>query len=399
MTTATRGPSCPRETMRALPGALQPFLTWMTGKPLPGEAPTIRWTPLRRGLWTAIVLALGVALALAATGPVWSTSPAAGAALLVVAWILTTGSMRMLYVVIEHSCTHNAFAPTPRLNRAFGEIISTVLWATPYQLFRDGHRVHHTATRTMSDPDVHFLFGTGYRRSMTKADFWRYLARTLVSPRYHAVYLYNRLKDNFTAAPYRAVMAGTYLAILVSVLTLGDAWLPWLLAWGIPVTVLFQVSSLINYHSEHRWPQGTETGRLAKARLSYGRFCGDAAPADDRRSGPARLVAWAIWWLRVALVHVPYRLFVLVGDLPQHDLHHRRPGADWANAAYARRDDVAAGCPGWPEDYTEVWGTALDHLAESVRDWDERFGSPAPNDFRDPRARTPGGTMPAAASV
>jgi len=384
--------------MRALPGWLQPFLSWMTGKPLAEEKPLIRWTPFRRGLWTVLVLAGGIGLSLAATGPVMATAPVVAVAMLAVGWILTTGSMRMLYVVIEHSCTHNAFARTPWLNRAFGEVISTILWATPYQMFRDGHRVHHTATRTLSDPDVHFLFATGYDRSMSKRDFWRYLALTLVSPRYHLVYLYNRLRDNFVVAPYRAVMAGAYLVILAAALAFSGAWLPWLIAWGIPVTLLFQVSSLVNYHSEHRWPQGEESGRLAKARLSYGRFCGDPVPARGSRSTLAYAADWARWWSRVVFVHLPYRVFVLVGDLPQHDLHHRRPGADWSNAAHIRRDDIAAGCPGWPEAYTEVWGTAIDHLAESVRDWDERFASPAPNDFREP-GQSAAGAIPAAASA
>lgn len=358
----------PRETMGILPRFLQPFLTWMTGVPLPDQRPVFRWSPSGRALCAAAVILAGQALGVFALSRSWSAVP-----LLAVSWLLTTSGMRMLYVVIEHSCTHNAFASSPRANRIVGEVISTLLWATPYDRFRDDHKIHHHSTRQLRDPDVQFLLGTGFRREMLRNEFWRYLGRTLISPRYHLGYLWQRIRVNFAAPPYRAAMSWTYAAALIAGLSATDLWLPWLLVWVFPVVVLFQFSSLINYHSEHRWPESATPGRRARARLSFGRFCGEPVPVVAGATLPAR--AWLLWWLRVFVIHVPYRLFVLVGDLPQHDLHHRRPGSDWANAAYARRDDIVAGCPGWPEGYTEVWGTARDHLDASIRDLGEQ---PAP---------------------
>jgi hypothetical protein len=55
------------------------------------------------------------------------------------------------------------------------------------------------------------------------------------------------------------------------------------------------------------------------------------------------------------LISLPERLFVAPGDLPNHDWHHRHTLGDWANSAYARRDDVEVGSSDWGS-YTEHWG-------------------------------------------
>ena len=51
------------------------------------------------------------------------------------------------------------------------------------------------------------------------------------------------------------------------------------------------------------------------------------------------------------------RVFVLVGDAPCHDFHHRRPATKaWTSYIHARQKDVDAGCPGYPLNYGESWG-------------------------------------------
>src|SRR4051794_12755689 len=39
----------PRQTMQGLPRFLQPYLTFVTGAPLPGEKPLVHWTPTMAG--------------------------------------------------------------------------------------------------------------------------------------------------------------------------------------------------------------------------------------------------------------------------------------------------------------------------------------------------------------
>jgi hypothetical protein len=90
-------------------------------------------------------------------------------------------------------------------------------------------------------------------------------------------------------------------------------------------------------------------------RLTFGRFVGDPLPSRALPLGQW-LWAWGRWLTRLLFLHIPTRMCVLPGDLCQHDWHHRHPRGDWSNAYYERQRDRAAGCPGWPEPYREVWG-------------------------------------------
>jgi hypothetical protein len=38
--------------------------------------------------------------------------------------------------------------------------------------------------------------------------------------------------------------------------------------------------------------------------------------------GVARFRAWASWWTRLLLIHLPLRILVLPFDLVHHDMHH-----------------------------------------------------------------------------
>ena len=97
---------------------------------------------------------------------------------------------------------------------------------------------------------------------------------------------------------------------------------------------------------------------LAKPVIVTAPCCGDVT-TENVRASPSRSLAWMAWTARMVLVHLPSRLFVAPGDLPNHDFHHRLPKGDWANSAYARRDDGLANTETgrWP-DYTERWGFA-----------------------------------------
>ena len=110
-----------------------------------------------------------------------------------------------------------------------------------------------------------------------------------------------------------------------------------------------------------RQPLSSRKYRLS--RLTFGRFVGEPWPSRDLSPGLWWL-AWSRWCCRLLWLHIPTRLCVLVGDLCQHDWHHRHPRGDWSNACYARQRDIQAGCPGWPEPYSAVWGLdqAIDEM-------------------------------------
>jgi len=63
------------------------------------------------------------------------------------------------------------------------------------------------------------------------------------------------------------------------------------------------------------------------------------------------------------------RMFVMVGDAPCHDFHHRRPSSKrWTSYIQARQSDMEAGSPGFNTDYSETWGLfrAVDQTLESL---------------------------------
>jgi fatty acid desaturase len=364
----------PRETMRALPRFIQPLLTYVTGVPLDDEQPLYRATPWIRLMTSTAMTAAGVILGLIALSHPWIDERfvpdpfiALGLPALLAGWVMVCGGTRDLYVVVEHACTHRAFTRSARLNCIVGEAIATVLWVTTFEKFRADHMIHHQVTRTDKDPDVIFLITTaGFRRAMSRHEGLRWLIRTSLSPRFHFAYFWReRLKPNFMGRPVRVTASAAYMIALIAGLSLFDVWMTWSIVWAFPLIILFQIASLLNFVSEHRWLKQFDRGRLWYGRLNFGRFCGDPVPGHAN----SRLQSawfWLVWWTRLLFIHLPTRVGIMVGDLPQHDAHHRRPGYDWCNPAFSRRDDVLKGCPGWPETYTERWGTVVDFFYESI---------------------------------
>lgn len=358
----------PRETMRRLPAVLQPFLTWLTGMPLYDQEPLINWSAYTRTGAAFVVAFLGIGLSC-----VFLSLGGWYLAGLLLSIMITTNGMRSLYMVTEHYCIHDEYSRKRWVNVLIGDIVSTLLLAAPVYVFRHDHPRHHATVRRDNDPDVIFLVTMGYRRGMTKSEFRRHILWTCLSPVYHLRYLWMRLVWNFTGPVYRVAATVAYVAVTVAVLTYFQWWTAWLIIWFVPAVILFQASSLINYQAEHLWDDISNLkGREALARVCVGRFCGEPVPDAPISDFPRWIAGWSKWWGRLLLLHLPYRVLVLQGDLSQHDLHHRRPHSDWANAAYARRDDIIAGTPGWPLGYIDVWGSVVDHLDACVDPW----GSP-----------------------
>jgi fatty acid desaturase len=349
----------PRETMRTLPGVVQPFLTWVTGAPLAGEEPLVRWTPLKAGALGVVCIVFGVALGAQALARLSASS----IPLLLLSWLTTAGGMRRLDVVIVHQALHNRLGRSPRMNRIVAELITTLLWRVPYDENRKEHLIHHTSPCSMRDIDTRYLLSTGFRPGLTRAEYRSYLLEALVSPRHHLGLFAIRIRSNFSLKhpPYRVAMSCLYLAATISLIAATGLWVEWLVLWLVPATVFFQIATFLYTHTEHRWWIFQNREGLTKAErdlLTFARLCGD--PVPDLPGAPLRLrvSAWARWWLRIFFVHAPYRMFVLVGDTVQHDLHHVRPTVDWANSAHERSRDLARGS----KRYTQVWGSLLDHL-------------------------------------
>jgi hypothetical protein len=351
----------PRETMRGLPRLVQPYLTWVTGVPLDGDRQLVSWSPNKAGVLGLVQMAAGVGVGAWALHPLraWSIP------LLVLTTLLTTGGMRRLDVVIVHQTLHRMFAPSERVNRVVGELITTAFWRSPYDENRKEHLLHHQYPCSMKDGDTRYLLSTGMRPGMSRAEYRRYLWAALLSPKHHWRFSSGRIRSNFAGEMprYRRAMSWTWLALTIGFLALTGWWAEYLLLWILPLSVCFQGATFLYTHTEHRWWIFGNSERLTKRErdeLTFGRLCGEPVPGPEVTGG-SRAWAWTRWWTRMLLVHSSYRMFVLVGDTVQHDLHHIHPNCDWANSAYVRSDDIAGGS----ERYSDVWGSLVDHLHEA----------------------------------
>ena len=347
-----------RESMRPFPRPLQGVLTWLTGVPLHGQQP--RWQ--RSPLWHLMTGLGSLWGGVAASSLVILYTPVGMWPLLVVSWLFTVSGARKLFVMIVHHCVHRNFSGHAAVDAGVAEGLSTMLHLQGDAGYRHDHVVvHHSRSlATLEDPDLRFILQCGFAPGMDQRALWRQLLRAVVSPRVHRAFLRARLRANFVTAPWaRRWLAIAYSAVLISVVAVTQSWLLFMLAWVVPLGPLYHVSAILQLLSEHRWlcPQEpTDARKLVLARLTTGRFSGEKAPAWGVHS-LRDLVAWSRWVLRMLVVHLPARLFVLVGDLPQHDYHHRHArDNDWCHAAYGRQRDLEAGCPGWPEPYTACWG-------------------------------------------
>lgn len=337
-----------RDSLRVLPQTLQPAVTWFTGLPATGEQPLIRWGPFSRLATSMAVLGGSVSAA-------WFAATAGGlaaTATLALA-LLTAGAMRYLYVVVAHFCVHGSMHRSERVNRVVGELVTLLTCNQGYDSYKREHaRFHHSARlATPADPDTKLLAEYGFLPGLSVSTLKRRLLWTVMSPFFHLRMTAARLRAQLARGPvYRRVLTGALWAVLLGVVAVTGEWMSFLLAWLLPVGVLYNVSALVQLLTEHRWyrrRRDGETKRQQQAKLTSGRFLGDPAPTTT--------LGWVGWTLRALLLHAPARLFVLVGDLPQHDLHHLQPRGEWANAAFTRREVVKEKADTWPRTGQDEW--------------------------------------------
>ncbi|MGB3518545.1 MAG: hypothetical protein WBA43_18960, partial [Elainellaceae cyanobacterium] len=170
------------------------------------------------------------------------------------------------------------------------------------------------------------------------------------------------------------ILAGLFWGSVLTLIALTHSWVPFLVAWVMPMTVPFQLLLALRLLVEHRWPNpalgGDRRSRRLQGKMTAAIFFADATPQfQSNASRLERWRQWGQWWFRFLTYHLPARALVLPGDAPCHDYHHRHPASqNWPNAIFARQQDLDAGCPGWPEPYLESWGlrAAMDAVLESL---------------------------------
>ena len=354
----------PRQEMaRRLPAGLQGFLTWLTAMPADGEAAG-ETTALRHlaaaFAWIAAGLAVGGAV-FAGLGPVL---------LLPLALLLVCCGLGLFQVVVFHHCAHGTVFRTRRANRGAGRLISALLLFKHFDHYQREHMLHHSARKllTAEDEFAQFVFDMcGLEAGLPKAELWRRVAVAVFSPLFHGRFLWRRIKASLNShdRAHNILGMATWTGAFAAAAVAGFL-VPFLVLWVLPVTVLLQIATIFRILCEHRFPDAgliDARDKLFVCMATTGVFPGSAPPSAEEPPD-IRIAGWAAWWAEMLILQLFVRLFVLVGDAPCHDYHHRRPASKrWASYAQARQQDRLNGCWGFPVNYCDSWGLfrTIDH--------------------------------------
>ncbi|SDB74831.1 Fatty acid desaturase [Belnapia rosea] len=363
----------PRTAMaERLPAPLQPFLTWLTARPAPGEASIDRPGTafvIRALLWTfggcglsLVPLLLGDASVLA-----WLLMP--------LGWLATSCGLGLFQVVVFHHCAHGTVFREREANRRVGRLVSALLLFKRFEDYQHEHMLHHSPKKLLTEEDEFANFVLGLcelEAGRPKRQLWRQVAFSLVSPAFHGRFLQRRIRASLFTGDRAHDWTGrlAWGGAILGALAIGQG-VAFFLAWVLPVTVLLQAATVLRILCEHRFPEPAVMAVRDRAFVCHataGVFPGSMPPAEPATS-PAGLLRWAGWWLEMLALHLPVRLFVLVGDAPCHDFHHRRPATRrWTDYIHARQNDLEAGSPGFPSGYVENWGlfAAIDENLASL---------------------------------
>jgi fatty acid desaturase len=195
----------------------------------------------------------------------------------------------------------------PAARRLLYDVISAMFLLSAFDSYRKDHQQHHAYAAGPDDADQQFIAYLGAR-----FDGGLPFLLTLLDPVFHLRFLKARL----TAVLLTGQMCRRALGLGAMILWLLFAPFAWL---GI-VIVLFQAATLLQWSTEHLWgrrPVGMKPADTATA-VTYGRLL---------------LPESGFWWKLP--VYTLFRMILLSGDLPNHDLHHLGKGP-WVDAPYTR---------------------------------------------------------------
>ncbi len=365
---------CPiRESYRVFPSITQPFWTWLTGKPALDEAIGTWSGPLSFALMALVRFCSGIVVVIIGMR---SQGNFCGLVVLM-GWVLSVGGARMMISTVAHQCIHSRFSGWRWVDEMTAQFFSILTVTQSAEQYRTEHFLlhhRHDVFTTQADPATHMLIQAGLTPGTEVKRLWRRLFLSMLSPLFHMKWLYERARGNaMTGNLPRRVLFGSYVLGWIWLIE-GAAvitWIEWLIAFALPVLLFYHNSVLLEFISEHAWfdeRRHLEDPRHIHATHSWGRFCGRQVPVKQSH-WLHHCFRWLVWSAEHAFYHLPVRLVVLPGDLPQHDFHHRHPGTyKWPQAAFAREADRhVTETSNWP-DYQEFWGlhNAIAHVFKII---------------------------------
>ncbi len=348
-------PINPRLSMHdRLPRRLQPFLTWLTAQPAPGE-PLQERSPLRFVAVALLQTLLGAALTVVALHIY--------APLALIGMLLTTAGLGLFQVVVFHHCSHGTVFKQRDTNAGVGQLVSAILLFKHFDRYKHEHMLHHSNNKLLTEEDefADFVFNTcRLDAGVPLPVLRRRVLLNLVSPWFHGLFLVRRIQAAWGShdAQHNTVGMAVWGAMVLLALATGQ-WTAFLLAWVVPVTVLLQAATVGRILCEHSFPEPeliAARGRDLTCHATGGVFPGLMPPTAPARSVRGAL-AWSGWWANMLVVQVFVRMTVLVGDAPCHDYHHRKPASKrWTSYIQARQLDKEAGSTVFQTGYSETWG-------------------------------------------
>lgn len=235
-----------------LPNWIQPFLTQVTAKPYPGQKP---WKRTAMNHLVSAVMSSVVGVIISSFGIAHSGQ---GLVLVPLGWIFTVHGTRKLRLTMAHACAHVAVSGNPKIDFAIGEAISILTMVGNFQKYKQRHVKTHHSKNLLKPGDETYKYlveNLGFPLGMPREKLWKHLWKTIVSPRFYAHQLVARLKSSFLSNSFvHNAVSLTFWSSILALVTFTKTWLIFIVAWAIPMTIFFEISSLLRQCVEHRWP-------------------------------------------------------------------------------------------------------------------------------------------------
>lgn len=347
-----------RNSMRVLPGFTQPFWSWLTAKPLVEELDNKKsLKPMHHILFSSSLIAIGTVLAgvgyLCGNFLLW-----------LLGFALATGGIKQMQVMICHNCAHDMVFESAWKNELAGTMISGLFILKPFEIYKKEHVLHHSskALLTHRDDTLSFLQSVvGLKPSDSVEAMWIKLVTRALSPVVILRSAWGRLSSTATAPNKKVAALTLAFWAATSLIAAVTGWIDvFMVAYVVPVFAGYHISSTFRLAAEHTWPSIDVLKRRGVdfiCESTTAVFVGEKLVLPSGAGFMMRGGCILFWLVKMLTFHLFVRIFIMVGDTPCHDFHHRRPRSkDWPNYITARELDKRSGCKPFPKNYIDCWG-------------------------------------------
>ena len=274
--------------------------------------------------------------------------------LLLLAWGHLLFGLRSLALPNRHECAHGTLTRIRWLDAWIGQTISALLGSSAMSVYRATHvggaaRVHHSWSQLMSPGENTYeeLSSLGFQPGASTQTNWRNLRMKIVDPRFHAGQLFRATKAAFfSGVPWERAYAIFLWLSIVALLVLIHEWDAFAIVF-FPARLLFIVAQVLRTCVEHRFV-GAHPRSLSVARaMTVDIYCAEQPPLiTDHTNHLHNVLLWLGWGVRMILIHMPTRFWVLTGSTAAHwQHHHARLGHDFANYEAEKGQLLQQGLP------------------------------------------------------